>query len=99
MDPTKFGLRSLFLSLSIVVNRTRRSGEKAGNYFFTTFSPLLSQKNYLSFFNLFPIYLFWYNYLMDKKNIELVKQAGFQIIYGTVDTSGGEKHLIIFAKK
>jgi len=42
--------------------------------------------------------MFWSHYDKDK-NVELVKQAGFKIIYDTVDTSGGEKHLVIFAQK
>lgn len=42
--------------------------------------------------------MFWSHYGREK-NIESVKEAGFKIIYETVDTSGDEKHLIIFAKK
>jgi len=42
--------------------------------------------------------MFWSHYDKDK-NVELVKQAGFQIIYNIVDTSGGEKHLVVFAHK
>lgn len=42
--------------------------------------------------------MFWSHYDKDK-NVGLVKQAGFQIIYDMVDTSGGEKHLVIFAQK
>jgi len=42
--------------------------------------------------------MFWSHYDKDK-NVKLVKQAGFQIIYDTIETSGVEKHLIVFAKK
>lgn len=42
--------------------------------------------------------MFWSHYGKDK-NVELVKQAGFRIVYDTIDTSGGEKHLVIFARK
>lgn len=42
--------------------------------------------------------MFWSHYDKDK-NIKLVKKAGFQIIYNTIDTSGGEKHLVVFARK
>lgn len=42
--------------------------------------------------------MFWSHYDKDK-NVELVKQAGFKIIYNEVDTSGGEKHLVVLAKK
>jgi len=31
--------------------------------------------------------------------LEIIKKAGFKIIYDTIDTSGGEKHLIVFAQK
>jgi cyclopropane fatty-acyl-phospholipid synthase-like methyltransferase len=34
-----------------------------------------------------------------KKNLELVKNANFEIIFSEVDTSGNEKHLIILAQK
>ncbi len=33
------------------------------------------------------------------ENKQLVKQAGFEIILEKVDTSGGERHLVILAKK
>lgn len=42
--------------------------------------------------------MFWSHFGKDK-NIELAKQAGFEIIYDIIDTSGNEKHLIIFAKR
>ena len=42
--------------------------------------------------------MFW-SYFGAKKNRELVKQAGFEIIFDEIDTSGGERHLIILAKK
>lgn len=42
--------------------------------------------------------MFW-SHFGREKNIELVKEAGFEIIYDMVDTSGDEKHLIVFAKK
>jgi ubiquinone/menaquinone biosynthesis C-methylase UbiE len=42
--------------------------------------------------------MFWSHYNKDK-NVELVKEAGFQIIDNIIDTSGGERHLVIFAKK
>lgn len=42
--------------------------------------------------------MYWSHYGREK-NIQLVKKAGFEIIYETIDTSGDEKHLIIFAQK
>jgi cyclopropane fatty-acyl-phospholipid synthase-like methyltransferase len=42
--------------------------------------------------------MFWSQYGVDK-NLEIVKNSGFKIIHNEIDTSGGEKHLIIFAQK
>lgn len=42
--------------------------------------------------------MFWSHYGREK-NIEIVKSAGFKIIYEMVDTSGNERHLVIFAQK
>jgi len=42
--------------------------------------------------------MFWSHYGKEK-NIEMVKRAGFEIVYEVVDESGGEKHLVIFARK
>lgn len=46
----------------------------------------------------YGVKMFWSHYDKDR-NIELIKQVGFKIIYDEVDTSGGEKHLVVFAKK
>lgn len=40
----------------------------------------------------------WSHYGMDK-NLELLKQAVFEIIFAEVDESGGERHLVVLAKK
>lgn len=42
--------------------------------------------------------MYWSHY-GRKKNLELVKQAGFEIVYETVDISRDEQLLIIFARK
>jgi cyclopropane fatty-acyl-phospholipid synthase-like methyltransferase len=40
----------------------------------------------------------WSHYDAEK-NKELIKDAGFEIVFDEIDTSGGEKHLIMLAKK
>ncbi len=40
----------------------------------------------------------WSQYGKDK-NLELIKQAGFEIIKTEVDESGGEHHFVVLAKK
>lgn len=40
----------------------------------------------------------WSQYGIDQ-NLELVKQAGFEILTAEVDESGGERHFVVFAKK
>jgi ubiquinone/menaquinone biosynthesis C-methylase UbiE len=42
--------------------------------------------------------MFWSHYGVEK-NLEIIKNSGFKIIHNEIDTSGGEKHLIIFAQK
>lgn len=42
--------------------------------------------------------MFW-SHFGAKKNVELVKSAGFEIVKEEIDTSGGEKHLVILGKK
>jgi cyclopropane fatty-acyl-phospholipid synthase-like methyltransferase len=42
--------------------------------------------------------MFWSHY-GSEKSIGIIKKSGFKIIYSTIDTSGGEKHLIVFAQK
>lgn len=42
--------------------------------------------------------MFWSHYGREK-NLEIIKNAGFKIIYNVIDTSFGEKHLIVFAEK
>lgn len=42
--------------------------------------------------------MFWSHYGAEK-NKEIVRQAGFEILFDEVDDSGGEKHLIILARK
>ncbi len=41
----------------------------------------------------------WWSQFGAEKNNELVKNAGFQILLNEIDTSGGENHQIILAKK
>jgi 2-polyprenyl-3-methyl-5-hydroxy-6-metoxy-1,4-benzoquinol methylase len=40
----------------------------------------------------------WSHYGEDK-NKEIIKEAGFRIIFDEIDTSGGEKHLVVMAQK
>jgi cyclopropane fatty-acyl-phospholipid synthase-like methyltransferase len=40
----------------------------------------------------------WSHYGKEE-NIKLVQEAGFEIILAEVDTTGGEKHLVVLAKK
>jgi len=42
--------------------------------------------------------MYWSHYGADK-NKEIIQQAGFDILFDEVDDSGGEKHLVILAKK
>jgi ubiquinone/menaquinone biosynthesis C-methylase UbiE len=42
--------------------------------------------------------MFWSHYGVEK-NLEIIKNSGFKIIHNEIDTSGGEKHLVIFAQK
>lgn len=39
----------------------------------------------------------WSHYAADK-NREIIEKAGFQIVFDKIDTSGGEKHLVVIAK-
>lgn len=41
----------------------------------------------------------WWSHYDSKKNLEIIKNAGFKIIYDKIDTSGGEKHLVVLAQK
>lgn len=42
--------------------------------------------------------MFWSHY-GSRKSIAIIKKAGFKIIYSTIDSSGKEKHLVVFAQK
>lgn len=42
--------------------------------------------------------MYWSHYGKDR-NLELVRQAGFEIIMAEVDDSGGEHHFVVLAKK
>lgn len=42
--------------------------------------------------------MYWSHYRAEK-NKEIVQQAGFEILFDEVDNSGGEKHLVILARK
>jgi len=48
--------------------------------------------------NFHGVKMFWSHY-DSKKNREIVENAGFEILLDEIDTSGGEKHQIIMAKK
>jgi predicted SAM-dependent methyltransferase len=48
--------------------------------------------------NFHGVKMFWSHY-GAAKNKQLIKQAGFEIIVEKIDTSGGERHLVILAKK
>lgn len=41
----------------------------------------------------------WSSQYGTVKNLELVKSAGFKILSNEIDTSGGERHLVIMAQK
>lgn len=41
--------------------------------------------------------MYWSHYGAEK-NKELIKEAGFEILFSEVDDAGGEKHLVILAK-
>lgn len=41
--------------------------------------------------------MYWSHYGAEK-NIELIEEAGFEIIFSEVDNTGGEKHLVALAK-
>ena len=47
--------------------------------------------------NFFGDEMEWSHYDADK-NKEIIKQTGFQIIFNEIDTTGGEKHLVVIAK-
>lgn len=46
----------------------------------------------------YGVNMFW-SHCGREKNLEIIENAGFKIMGDTVDTSFGEKHLIVFAKK
>jgi len=48
--------------------------------------------------NFHGVKMFWSHY-GSKKNSEIIKNAGFEILLDEIDTSGGEKHQIIMARK
>ncbi len=41
----------------------------------------------------------WWSHYGQDKNLEIIKDAGFEIILNEIDASGGERHLIILAEK
>ena len=41
----------------------------------------------------------WWSHFGADKNIEIVKNAGFKIIFNEIDNSGDERHLITLARK
>jgi hypothetical protein len=42
--------------------------------------------------------MYWSHY-GSGKNMEIVERAGFEVIFDEIDTSGGEKHQILLARK
>ena len=42
--------------------------------------------------------MFWSHYGRES-NLGIIREAGFQVLTETVDTSAGEKHLVVLAKK
>ena len=42
--------------------------------------------------------IYWSHY-GPEKNRKIIEKAGFEIIFDKIDTSGGEKHQIILARK
>ncbi|OGE18583.1 hypothetical protein A3J19_01305 [Candidatus Daviesbacteria bacterium RIFCSPLOWO2_02_FULL_41_8] len=41
----------------------------------------------------------WWSHYGAEKNKEIIEKAGFEIILNEIDTSGGERHLFILARK
>ena len=41
----------------------------------------------------------WWSHYGQDKNLEIIKDAGFEIILNEIDASGGERHLTILAEK
>ncbi len=41
----------------------------------------------------------WWSHFNAEKNIELIKNAGFEIVFQEIDSTKGERHLIVLAKK
>lgn len=41
----------------------------------------------------------WWSHYGRDKNIQIIKDAGFEILLNKIDTSGNEKHLVILARK
>ncbi len=41
----------------------------------------------------------WWSHYGAEKNREIIEKAGFEIILNEIDTSGGERHLFILARK
>lgn len=48
--------------------------------------------------NFFGAKMFW-SHFGAEKNIEIIKEAGFEIISDHIDTTGGENHLVVLARK
>jgi len=48
--------------------------------------------------NFYGVRMFWSHY-GPKTNSEIVKNAGFEIIFDKIDESGGERHQVILARK
>lgn len=42
--------------------------------------------------------MFW-SHFRPKRNRQIVEKAGFKILLDEIDTSGGEKHQVILARK
>jgi cyclopropane fatty-acyl-phospholipid synthase-like methyltransferase len=42
--------------------------------------------------------MFWSHYGM-KRNLELIREAGFTVLSSEIDTTGGERHLLVLARK
>ena len=41
--------------------------------------------------------MYWSHYGAEQ-NLKLVKEAGFSVLFNEIDTTGGEKHLIVLAE-
>lgn len=67
---------------------------KPGGLFLAT----LGSEDWVGSEEFYGVQMHW-SHWGKEKNIELVKQAGFEIILAEIDESGGEHHLVVLGRK